>query len=170
MAAVGAAAFKDFSRYAEIVYVAPKKKAKVPRTAWSLRPSGPMQLPWGMVTSPDAGQGLALITNQTIKEGKNREFMRELLARIEEDPSLMDPVSKEETIGERAESQTPASPFPTPVMKWSNADGQVIEAAILKVESGKVHFQLNGQLVPYDFSKLSPESQGKLRSLMEGVD
>lgn len=166
MAVAGAAALKDFARYAEIVHVDPKKKAKVPKTAWNLRPGGPMKLPWGMVTSPDAGRGLALISNQTIATGENREFMRSLLKKIEADPSLMKPVSSETESIEETKTKSTESIFPTAIIEWSNAEGNVIKASVLKIDSGKVHFKMNGRVVPYDFSGLSQESQARLRELV----
>lgn len=60
---------------------------------------------------------------------------------------------------------TPPPPAAAPVMRsWTNAEGRVIQAAMLRLEGETVVLQMaNGQVYNYPISKLSPESQQAAR-------
>lgn len=49
---------------------------------------------------------------------------------------------------------------------WTNSSGVTINAAVQKVEKGKVYFIKDGQVIPYDVSKLSQETIDKLKAII----
>lgn len=48
---------------------------------------------------------------------------------------------------------------------WTNAEGKVIQAALLEVNGDDITFQINGKPVPYSLSKLSAASQKRVEEL-----
>jgi hypothetical protein len=60
-----------------------------------------------------------------------------------------------------AASAPPAAPTVAPSMQnWTNTEGRVIQAAMLRLDGENVVLQMaNGQTYNYPLSKLSPESQ-----------
>lgn len=82
-------------------------------------------------------------------------------------------VVKKWTLGEAVDEKPKALPEPmkssflAESQEWTNASGQTITAAVQKVDKGKVFFIMaNGSTVPYEVSKLSPETISKLKELV----
>ncbi len=93
--------------------------------------------------------------------------MREILKEAETKPEYLSTTGGASQSDAESDSTTQtASKFPTPVMAWSNTQGKIINASAVKVEGGKVIFDMGGREIPYLVSDLSPESQGKLRECL----
>lgn len=58
-----------------------------------------------------------------------------------------------------------AMPAPPAIQNWTNTEGRIIQAAMLKLEGESVVLRMaNGQVYNYPLSKLSPESQAQAKA------
>lgn len=58
-----------------------------------------------------------------------------------------------------------AMPAPAAIQNWTNTEGRIIQAAMLKLDGENVVLRMaNGQVYNYPLSKLSPESQAQAKA------
>ena len=170
--AVSSAAFKDFRSSGVVVFANSKtERSKLPKGAMEVRKSAGNIIPMVFVTSADGTKGVKAFSYDTLKKG-TRDANRELRSLLKEDPNLFDsgnspsdtedPDSGEKTTGSGSPNLLAAS------QEWTNAEGTAITAAIQKVQDGNVHFLMpNGKVIPYPLTKLSADSQSKIKRLTE---
>ena len=88
--------------------------------------------------------------------------------------AVLDPKAAKETAATPGTPATPATPVAPavpavgapPMQKWSNAEGQNIDAALIKLEGETAVLRLaDGKIYRYPLAKLSPASQEQARKL-----
>ena len=137
-------------------------QSKLPAGAKEVRSKAGNTIPMVFVTTADGAKGIEGISYDTLKKG-TRDANRDLRKLLKENPAMLE---SEEATSTEEEIKTKPSLL-AQSQEWTNATGTAITAAIQKVEGDTVHFLMpNGNVVPYSMAKLSPESQDKIKGLL----
>lgn len=134
--------------------VAKDKRVKFPITKGGTRPSNMKGIPHAVVF--DA-------TGQMVFSGHPSED--------EFDRSVKKALKGVKAEDEEEDSNFPSAPKPIIEERaWTNADGQTIKAAVLKIEEDSVLFKMNGREITYPIEKLSEEDQELIKEAAEAAE
>lgn len=165
--AASVAAFKAFKSKGVLVFANTKSaedRKRLPSGVKSVRKEAGNTIPMLFALSADGNEGIKGISYKTLSADA-RKAARELGKTLKtHEEAAAEAKKEEEKLAKEEATEKPELLADSQL--WTNADGKTIRAAVVSVDEENVVFLMRrNKQVTYPLSKLSEESQNKLKAM-----